>query len=87
MAPDAVIVSIRQTAQTFGLVNPGPEQDPEDVRRAGDINSLARAIVHAANLGVKVINISVVSCLSVASLLTRAHWGPHCATPRWTVTW
>jgi membrane-anchored mycosin MYCP len=66
VAPDAVIVSIRQTAQTFGLVNPGPEQDPEDVRRAGDINSLARAIVHAANLGVKVINISVVSCLSVA---------------------
>lgn len=64
IAPDAVLVSIRQTAQTFGLLDPGVSDDPEDVRRAGDINSLARAIVHAANLGVKVINISVVSCIS-----------------------
>lgn len=64
IAPDAVLLSIRQTAQTFGLVDPGVSDNPEDVRRAGDINSLARAIVHAANLGVKVINISVVSCIS-----------------------
>ncbi|WP_459981019.1 S8 family serine peptidase, partial [Mycobacterium avium] len=66
IAPDAVLLSIRQTAQTFGLVDPGVVDNPEDVRRAGDINSLARAIVHAANLGVKVINISVVSCISTA---------------------
>lgn len=65
IAPDAVLVSIRQTAQTFGLANPGIQENPEDIRRAGDINSLARAVVHAANLGVKVINISVVSCISV----------------------
>jgi membrane-anchored mycosin MYCP len=59
-------VSIRQTAQTFGLVDPGFSDHPDDIRRAGDINSLARAVVHAANLGVKVINISVVSCISAA---------------------
>lgn len=66
VAPDAVLISIRQTAQTFGLVDAGVSDNPEDIRRAGDINSLARAIVHAANLGVKVINISVVSCISTA---------------------
>ncbi|MEE6140502.1 S8 family serine peptidase [Mycobacterium sp. 050128] len=64
VAPDAMLISIRQTAQTFGLLDPGVSDNPEDIRRAGDINSLARAIVHAANLGVKVINISVVSCIS-----------------------
>lgn len=65
VAPDAVLVSIRQSAQTFGLADPAITQNPEEVRRAGDVNSLARAIVHAANLGAKVINISVVSCMAV----------------------
>ena len=66
IAPDAVVVAARQTAQTFGLVDPGITDNPEDVRRAGDIHSLARAIVHLANLGVRVINISVMSCISVS---------------------
>lgn len=66
IAPDAVLVSIRQTAQTFGLADPGFSENSEDIRRAGDISSLARAVVHAANLGAKVINISVVSCISAA---------------------
>lgn len=66
VAPDAMLVSIRQTAQTFGLKDPPVTDNPEDLRRAGDINSLARAIVHAANLGAKVINISVISCISTA---------------------
>ncbi len=75
IAPDAVLVSIRQTAQTFSLADPGVSENPEDVRRAGDINSLARAVVHAANLGVKVINISVVSCISVAKPQDQATLG------------
>jgi len=75
VAPDAVLVSIRQTAQTFGLVDPGVSENPEDVRRAGDINSLARAIVHAANLGAKVINISVVSCVPVTKQADQAGLG------------
>jgi membrane-anchored mycosin MYCP len=70
-----MLVSIRQTAQTFSLADPGLSENPEDVRRAGDINSLARAVVHAANLGVKVINISVVSCISVAKPQDQAALG------------
>ena len=49
--------------------------NPEDLRRAGDINSLARAIVHAANLGAKVINISVVSCISTSRPQDQAALG------------
>ncbi|HUO40472.1 MAG TPA: S8 family serine peptidase, partial [Mycobacterium sp.] len=67
VAPDAVIVSIRQSSHTFGPVDPGLEADPEAAQRAGDINSLARAVVHAANMGAKVINISVVACLPAAA--------------------
>jgi len=63
IAPDATLLAIRQTAQTFGPKDPEINANPEDVRRAGDINTLARAIVHAANLGAQVINISVTSCL------------------------
>ena len=75
VAPDAVLVSIRQTAQTFGLKDPPMTDNPEDLRRAGDINSLARAIVHAASLGAKVINISVVSCISTSRPQDQAALG------------
>lgn len=75
VAPDAVLVSIRQTAQTFGLKDPPMTDNPEDLRRAGDINSLARAVVHAANLGAKVINISVVSCISTSKPQDQAALG------------
>ncbi len=75
VAPDAMLVSIRQTAQTFGLKDPPMTDNPEDLRRAGDINSLARAIVHAANLGAKVINISVVSCISTSRPQDQAALG------------
>lgn len=65
IAPDAVILAIRQSSQNFGLKDPRLDQDMEQTRRTGDINSLARAIVHAANLGARVINISLVSCIPV----------------------
>jgi membrane-anchored mycosin MYCP len=75
VAPDAVIVSIRQSSHTFGPVNPIIEAYPEAAQRAGDINSLARAVVHAANLGAKVINISVVACLPAAAPADQAALG------------
>ena len=75
IAPDATLVSIRQSAQTFGYADPQLVDNPQDVRRAGDINSLARAIVHMANLGVKVINISVVSCVAVGKPIDQAALG------------
>lgn len=65
IAPDSVVMAIRQSAQTFGPDKPRLDQDQEQARRAGDINTLARAIVHAANLGARVINISLVSCSPV----------------------
>lgn len=65
IAPDAVILALRQSSQNFGLKDPRFDQDQEQARRSGDINSLARAIVHAANLGARVINISLVSCIPV----------------------
>jgi membrane-anchored mycosin MYCP len=75
MAPDAVLVSIRQTAQTFGFAEPPLGDNPQDARRAGDIRSLARAVVHMADLGAKVINISVVSCVPVGKLTDQAELG------------
>ncbi|SIE92378.1 type VII secretion-associated serine protease mycosin [Mycobacteroides abscessus subsp. abscessus] len=74
-APDAVIVSIRQTSQKFTDNEPGIEQDPERSKRAGNVHTLAEAIVRLANLGVKVINISVVSCQSVANMVSDSEVG------------
>lgn len=44
-------------------------------KKAGSIATLASAIVHAANLGAKVINISVTSCVSAADQLDQAAIG------------
>jgi membrane-anchored mycosin MYCP len=60
-----VILAIRQSSLTFGPDKPRLDQDQEEARRSGDINSLARSIVHAVNLGARVINISLVSCIAV----------------------
>jgi membrane-anchored mycosin MYCP len=75
VAPDATLLSIRQSAQTFGFADPLVGENPQDVRRAGDINTLARAVVHMANLGVKVINISVVSCVAVGKPIDQTALG------------
>ncbi|ORW17168.1 serine protease [Mycobacterium nebraskense] len=74
-APDAVVVSVRQSSQKFSPVQPKADQDPERSRRAGNVHTLAAAIVHLANMGVKVMNISVVACQSVANLLSDAEIG------------
>ncbi|GAB5901227.1 S8 family serine peptidase [Mycolicibacterium mageritense] len=66
IAPDATLISIRQTAQTFGYAEPQFGANTQDVRRVGDIHGMARAVVRMANLGAKVINISVVACIPVA---------------------
>ena len=67
VAPDATLISIRQSSTAFGPARPDPN-DPDQLRRkAGDVLTLARAIRHAADLGVKVINISVASCINAAT--------------------
>lgn len=63
VAPEARILSLRQTSDNFQPV--GTRSDPNDPNTtptAGSLRSLARSIVHAANLGAQVINISEAAC-------------------------
>jgi membrane-anchored mycosin MYCP len=63
VAPEARILSLRQTSDNFQPV--GSRSDPNDpntTQTAGSLRSLARSIVHAANLGAQVINISEAAC-------------------------
>ncbi|KLO34630.1 peptidase S8, partial [Mycobacterium nebraskense] len=68
VAPHATIISIRQSSRAFEPVNPPPGDPNSDEKvKAGTLNTVARAVVHAANMGAKVINISVTACLPAAA--------------------
>ena len=58
------------------------DQDQEQVCRTGDINTLARANVHAANLAGRVINISRVSCMPVTKPCRSGRAGSYAAVDR-----
>jgi membrane-anchored mycosin MYCP len=63
VAPDARILSLRQTSEAFLPTSARTDpNDPNSTQTAGSLRSLARAIVHAANLGANVINISEAAC-------------------------
>jgi membrane-anchored mycosin MYCP len=63
VAPDARVLSLRQTSEAFEPVGAQPNNnDPNSTPAAGSVRSLARAVVHAANLGASVINISEAAC-------------------------
>ena len=64
IAPDADLISIRQSSEAFVPENAHPGDFQAD-RRAGTVSSLAKAVVHAANSGARVINMSVVACIPV----------------------
>jgi membrane-anchored mycosin MYCP len=66
VAPDASLVSIRQSSVAFSPARPTPEE-AQGHRKAGDVLTLARAIRHAADLGAKVINVSLASCVNAAA--------------------
>lgn len=73
VAPDARILSLRQTSDSFSPV--GARTDPNDpnaTQTAGSLRSLARAIVHAANMGAQVINISEAACYKVTRPINEA---------------
>jgi membrane-anchored mycosin MYCP len=74
VAPHAVIMSIRQSSRAYEPVNPGPG-GLEGRKKAGTIATLASAIVHAANMGAKVINVSVTACVSAADPLDQGAIG------------
>ncbi|MFC9440011.1 type VII secretion-associated serine protease mycosin [Nocardia sp. NPDC057030] len=63
VAPDARIVSIRQTSK-FYEAQGRPDKKPEDPPKGyGNINALASAIRRAADMNASVINISLVLCV------------------------
>lgn len=60
VAPGARVLSIRSTSAKFSPADNG--EDPVVTRAIIDITTLARAIVRAADLGARVINVSSVTC-------------------------
>lgn len=74
VAPHATLIAIRQSSRAFEPQSPGAV-DLEARKKAGTVSTLARAIVHAANLGAKVINVSVVACVSAADPLDQSAIG------------
>ncbi|KLO43410.1 type VII secretion-associated serine protease mycosin [Mycobacterium nebraskense] len=63
MAPEATLISIRQSSAKFSLAS-----DRSRVG-VGDVDTMAKAVRTAADLGASVINISSVACVPVASAL------------------
>ena len=74
VAPHASIISVRQSSRAYEPEKPGGG-DMEARKKAGTVTTLASAIVHAANMGAKVINISVTACVSAADPLDQSSIG------------
>ena len=76
VAPAARVLSIRVTSAKFSPRTPSsPGGDPLLARAALDVATLGRAIVHAADLGARVINISAVTCLPADRPIDQAALG------------
>lgn len=63
VAPDVTLISIRQSSAKFA-----PASDPSN-SGIGDVDTMAKAVRTAADLGASVINISSVACVAVTSAL------------------
>jgi membrane-anchored mycosin MYCP len=68
VAPGVEIVSIRHTSSAFIEDNP-PQGYGEAERSAANIRTLAKAIVHAANNGATVINLSITACVEASHMI------------------
>lgn len=66
VAPGAEILSIRHTSAAFREDRP-PQGRTDADRSAANLMTLAKSIVHAANLGATVINLSVTACVAAGS--------------------
>lgn len=75
VAPNATIISIRQSSRAFEPVNPTTGGNQEERVKAGTLSTLAKAIVRAADMGAKVINISVTACVPAAATLDQRALG------------
>src|SRR5271170_667039 len=76
IAPDAELISIRQSSQAFNLKDAYTgDEDPQTRQKRDNIFTMARAIVHAADMGAQVINISQVMCMSARSIIDAPDLG------------
>ena len=76
IAPDVDIISIRQSSQAFGLKDAYTgDEDPQTRAKIDDVETMARAIVHAADMGASVINISDVTCMSARNIIDQRALG------------
>ena len=76
VAPDVQVIAIRQSSKAFSPKDAfAGNQDPATRRKAGDIRTMARAIVHAANMGATVINVSEVSCMTATDMIDQRDLG------------
>lgn len=73
VAPAARVVSLRTTSAKFSARTPGG--DPLLARVSADVATLGRAIVHAADLGAKVITIANTTCMPVDRPIDQAALG------------
>ncbi len=73
IAPAARLLSLRVTSARFSPRTPGG--DPTLARAAVDVAALGRAIVHAADLGARVIDISAITCLPADRNVDQAELG------------
>ncbi|MFN6547515.1 type VII secretion-associated serine protease mycosin [Mycolicibacterium nivoides] len=73
VAPEARLISIRQNSPRFAPRTPGA--DAVEARAAADVASLARAVVRAADMGARVINISVVTCVPADKHIDQTELG------------
>lgn len=72
IAPDVDVISIRQSSQAFGLKDAYTgDEDPQTAAKIDNVQTMARAIVHAANMGASIINISDVTCMSARNVIDQ----------------
>ena len=73
IAPAARLLSLRVTSAKFSPRTPGG--DPTMERAAVDVAALGRAIVHAADLGARVIDVSAITCLPADRNIDQSELG------------
>ncbi|WP_207801712.1 type VII secretion-associated serine protease mycosin [Mycobacterium uberis] len=73
VAPAALLLSIRVTSAKFSLRSPGG--DPQLEQMSLKVTTLGRAIVHAADLGARVITISAITCLPADRPIDQSELG------------
>lgn len=73
VAPDARILSIRSASAHFAPRETA--ENPATARVALDVATLARAVVRAADLGARVINVSAVTCLPATDDVDQSELG------------